>query len=126
MDAKKGEIAILKKLRHPNTLRLYEVLECNNSETIYMGKVIGLLQLKELEKDAVAWTSREDIGLILFGSFHSPVFELCDGGELVKFGKTLSEAECKHDLRQMLYGLEYRECGCSICLLLRWLPHKPD
>lgn len=34
----KTEIAIMKKLNHPNLIKLYEVIDDNRAEQLYMGK----------------------------------------------------------------------------------------
>ena len=36
LDDVKKEIAIMKKMRHPNIIRLYEVIDNPNSDKIYM------------------------------------------------------------------------------------------
>jgi [calcium/calmodulin-dependent protein kinase] kinase len=37
LDALRTEIAILKKLNHPNIVRLFEVLESSEQDMLYMG-----------------------------------------------------------------------------------------
>lgn len=38
LDLVRGEVAILKKLHHSNVVKLYEVLDDPNDDSIYMGK----------------------------------------------------------------------------------------
>jgi serine/threonine protein kinase len=38
MDLIKGELAVLKKLDHPNVVKLFEVLDNPNDDMLYMGK----------------------------------------------------------------------------------------
>ena len=37
LDLVRGEMAILKKLNHPNMVKLYEVLDDPNDDSLYMG-----------------------------------------------------------------------------------------
>jgi serine/threonine protein kinase len=39
LDLIRGEVAILKKLNHPNIVKLYEVLDIADGDSMYMGKV---------------------------------------------------------------------------------------
>jgi serine/threonine protein kinase len=38
LDLVRGEMAILKKLNHENVVKLYEVLDDPNDDSLYMGK----------------------------------------------------------------------------------------
>lgn len=38
LDLIRGEVAILKKLHHPNIVKLYEVLDVSAEDSMYMGK----------------------------------------------------------------------------------------
>lgn len=38
LDLVRGELAILKKLNHPHVVKLYEVLDDPNDDSLYMGK----------------------------------------------------------------------------------------
>lgn len=38
LDLVRGEMAVLKKLNHPNIVRLYEVLDDPSGDSLYMGK----------------------------------------------------------------------------------------
>ena len=42
MDAVRREIAIMKKLDHPNVIRLYEVLDSEESPSLFMGTCASL------------------------------------------------------------------------------------
>lgn len=42
------EIAIMKKLHHPNLIRLHEVIDDNENDKLYMGKLILRLMIIEV------------------------------------------------------------------------------
>jgi serine/threonine protein kinase len=43
LDLVRGEMAILKKLNHENVVKLYEVLDDPNDDSLYMGKSVAEL-----------------------------------------------------------------------------------
>jgi len=43
LDSVKREIAIMKKLIHPNVIQLYEVIENPDNDKLYMSKNIAIL-----------------------------------------------------------------------------------
>lgn len=40
VDLVRSEVAILKELNHPNVIKLYEVLDDPNADSLYMGKFL--------------------------------------------------------------------------------------
>lgn len=43
LDNVKREVAIMKKLNHPNVIHLYEVIENPDNDKLYMSKQIHLI-----------------------------------------------------------------------------------
>jgi len=39
------EIAIMKKLQHPNLIRLHEVIDDDENDKLYMGKLLAHLKI---------------------------------------------------------------------------------
>lgn len=111
LDLVRGEMAILKKLNHENVVKLYEVLDDPNDDSLYMGKCTPYLRLDLC------------VSLILFiTSFISHVvvmyllvFEMAEKGALMdvdldKVTIPYSEEESRIYFRQMILGIEYCEC----------------
>jgi len=62
LDLVRGEMAILKKLNHENVVKLYEVLDDPNDDSLYMVFEMaekGVLMDVDLEKDAVPYDEEE-------------------------------------------------------------------
>lgn len=90
------EIAVLKKLDHPNVVKLVEVLDDPAQDNLYLGK-----PMNQLESESVimySWPS-------LF-----KVFELLDHGPVVEVptDHPLSEEQARARFRDLLLGIEYR------------------
>jgi len=110
MDAVRREIAIMKKLDHPNVIRLYEVLDSEESPSLFMGTCAprrGSLccrgELTQARKRLVRprWILR------------STVMELAVNGPVMKLHATepvppLPLPQALSNFRQLVLGLEYR------------------
>ncbi|KAG0213703.1 hypothetical protein BGX33_002773 [Mortierella sp. NVP41] len=77
LDLIRGEIAILKKLNHPNIVKLYEVLDVAAEDSMYM--VFELCELGALTEVSVS----------------------------DKLGKIFTDSECRDVFQQMVLGIEY-------------------
>jgi len=90
------EIAIMKKLRHPHVVRLYEVIDDRMREKIYIGMHIPPVP----------------VSLLMV----NPVMEYLGGGEVLWQGKEnnplLSVGQTRRIMRDALLGLEYRAFPC--------------
>ena len=91
------EIAIMKKLDHPNVVKLVEVLDDPEQDNLYMGEV--------------------ECGINMSATFQalsvmsSAVFELLKGGEVldVPTDTPLDEKSAWLAFRDVVLGLEYRK-----------------
>ena len=87
----KREIAIMKKLRHPHVVRLYEVIDDRMREKIYMG-AFSFLSLKCLAEE-------------------NTVMEYLGGGEVKwrddKYNPVLTVQQTRRIMRDAVLGLEY-------------------
>ena len=97
------EIAIMKKLRHPHVVRLYEVIDDRMREKIYIGALFY---------NPFSLTSHHD----------SPVMEYLGGGEVLWKGPhknpLLTIDQTRRIMRDAVLGLEYRSSFpfSQICL----------
>ena len=89
LDKVYREIAIMKKLDHPNVVKLEEVVDDPEEDNLYMGELINKLDAH------------------LKSSYL--VFELLQRGELLEVPaeKPLSEKETWKSFRDVVLGLEY-------------------
>lgn len=107
LDLVRGEMAILKKLNHENVVKLYEVLDDPNDDSLYMGKQPACL--------TTMIVTRSSLPTIL-------VFEMAEKGvlmdvDLEKDAVPYDEEECRSYFRQMLLGIEYRKSMLPIFCL---------
>ncbi|KAF9137688.1 hypothetical protein BGX30_009989 [Mortierella sp. GBA39] len=77
LDLIRGEVAILKKLHHPNIVKLYEVLDVSAEDSMYMV-------FEYCEKGVLMPVSLTE-----------------------KFENVFSDAECRDVFQQMILGIEY-------------------
>ncbi|KAF9924047.1 hypothetical protein FBU30_005921 [Linnemannia zychae] len=77
LDLIRGEVAILKKLHHPNIVKLYEVLDVAAADSMYMV-------FEYCEKGVLMPVSLTE-----------------------KYDKVFSDAECRDVFQQMILGIEY-------------------
>ncbi|GJJ71746.1 hypothetical protein EMPS_04103 [Entomortierella parvispora] len=77
LDLIRGEIAILKKLHHPNIVKLYEVLDLAQDDSMYM---------------VFEWCEKGVLMPVSLREKYEPVF---------------SDAECRDVFQQMILGIEY-------------------
>ena len=100
------EIAIMKKLDHPNVVKLVEVLDDPEDDNLYMGKniAISILQWKPCKDTSCMMTVTK------YQIFIS-VFELLERGEVltVPTDTPLDEKTAWLAFRDVILGLEYRE-----------------
>ena len=89
LDKVYREIAIMKKLDHPNVVKLEEVVDDPEEDNLYMGELVNKLDV------------------LLKSSYL--VFELLERGELLEVPaeKPLSEKETWKSFRDVILGLEY-------------------
>ena len=98
LDLVRGEMAILKKLNHPNMVKLFEVLDDPNDDSLYMGKPPKMTALQP-----------RGINMRLFA-----VFEMAHRGVLMnietdKTATPYSSETARQFFRQIILGIEYRE-----------------
>lgn len=106
LDLVRGEMAILKKLNHENVVKLYEVLDDPNDDSLYMGKYSIYLDLRI--PCITSFISHVVVTYLL-------VFEMAEKGALMdvdldKVTVPYSEEESRIYFRQMILGIEYCEC----------------
>ena len=101
------EIAIMKKLDHPNVVKLVEVLDDPEDDNLYMGKniVINPIPWNLCFKDRICMRSVTKYRILI------SVFELLERGEVltVPTDTPLDEKTAWLAFRDVILGLEYRE-----------------
>lgn len=99
------EIAIMKKLRHPHVVRLFEVIDDRLKDKIYMGK--------SSPREVVAMGRRGGCSCTSADSIFCLVMEFLAGGEVIwrydDHTPRLAIAQSRRIIRDAVLGLEYRE-----------------
>lgn len=99
LDLVRSEVAILKKLSHRNVIKLYEVLDDPNDNSLYMGMYI---QAADYMQD------------ILIHSIIYLVLEMAHKGVIMQIdlhqaATPYTESASRYYFRQMILGIEYRK-----------------
>lgn len=108
----KKEIAIMKKLRHPHVVRLYEVIDDRMKEKIYMSmsSFVSFVSGCRIANYFSAISSRAFF--LLMTSFFTSVMEYLGGGEVkwrdYENRPVLTISQTRRILRDAVLGLEYR------------------
>lgn len=96
LDRVHREIAVLKKLNHPNVVKLVEVLDDPAQDNLYLGNTVKGITI---------------IWCIILLSIFLPVFELLELGPVVEVPteNPMEEEQARMRFRDLLLGIEYRK-----------------
>ena len=95
LDRVHREIAVLKKLNHPNVVKLVEVLDDPAQDNLYLGNIINMDSIQ---------SGREKKRLFCFS-----VFELLELGPVIEVPteNPMEEEQARMRFRDLLLGIEY-------------------